>query len=328
MKLKVQKSIEKFSIPLKKTIDKKEKKLTISNQNKRKIQSQLTLDFFGIKIPKINNENLFENLTKEKLPNLKIICWNINGLRSIINKGDLQYLIEKEKPEILCLNETKIDLITLKKEKYELLFKKDYLTYWNFSNDKKGYSGVSIFTKYKPIKIIYEMGIKKHDKEGRIILIEYNIFILICVYFPNSGKERLNYRIKEWDIDFYNFIKDIKNKFNNKSIIICGDLNVIPEKIDIYDIENYNEIISFRKGERENFFLLLNNMNFVDSFRFLNKGKIGYSWFGNLWDKKNYKGCRCDFFLVDKNIINDIKKSDILDKYNGSDHVPICLIFK
>ena len=189
MKLKVQKSIEKFSIPLKKTIDKKEKKLTISNQNKRKIQSQLTLDFFGIKIPKINNENLFENLTKEKLPNVKIICWNINGLRSIINKGDLQYLIEKEKPEILCLNETKIDLITLKKEKYELLFKKDYLTYWNFSNDKKGYSGVSIFTKYKPIKIIYEMGIKKHDKEGRIILIEYKFVIFMHL---KIGKNKCN----------------------------------------------------------------------------------------------------------------------------------------
>ncbi len=118
MKVKVPKSIEKFSLALKERFEKEDKKIKISRQKKRKIQNQLTLDFFGIKIPEINNENLFENLTKEKLTNLKIICWNINGLLSTTNKRKLQYLIKKEKSEILCLKKTKIDIITLRKEKY------------------------------------------------------------------------------------------------------------------------------------------------------------------------------------------------------------------
>ena len=327
MKTKILKSPQVF--PSKKLITEKKnesniKKLRSQNQNQN--QNQLTLDFFGVKIPKINDENLFEELIKDKLKQLKIISWNINGLRSVINKGDLQYLIQQEKPAILCLNETKIDLISLRKEKYEYLFKKDYLTYWNFSKIKKGYSGVAIFTKYKPIKIKYDIGIEKHDKEGRFILIEYNVFILISVYFPNSGKERLDYRTKEWDVDFLNYIKQIKKEMN-KPIIICGDLNVIPEKVDIYNFDNLEEKSGCSKGERENFDLLLKE-NFVDSFRYLNKTKVEYSWFGNFWNKKDYKGARCDFFIVDKNIIEQIEKSEILVKYNGSDHVPISITFK
>ena len=309
-----------------KTQNSKNKSSTIiENKNKnKKTSTQQTLDFFGIKTPEANKEELFHPIPKDT--KLKIMSWNVNGIRSVINRGDLQNLITKENPDILCLNETKIDQLTLRKEKIEYLFNKQYLTYWNEALNKKGYSGVAIFSKYKPISVTKGISIYEHDQEGRVITIEYEELVLVSVYVPNSGQNRLEYRTTKWDVSFRSYITNLK-KTKNKPIIITGDMNVCYQPIDLYDAENYGEIPPFTKGERDNFGLLLKS-GFIDSFRFLHKDKVEYSWFGNDKDKLIDKGYRLDYFLVDDQTKEKLEKSEIFKKYIGSDHVPIGIIYK
>ncbi len=283
------------------------------------IKKQITLDYFGINIPKANDENKFPIL-KNNIK-LKIIHWNINGIKSIINKGYLQEMVNKEKPDIFCLNETKITQENLIKEKYDFLFNKDYLSYWNFSIIKKGYSGVAIFTKYQPIKIIDKTDIKEIDLEGRVIYLEYSDFIILSVYVPNGGS-RFKYRVTKWDPIFRNFICDLKIKYK-KDIIICGDFNVCNKEIDLFSAELYEGNPTFTEEERVNFKQLLGDADLIDIYRHMHPLTQGFSWFGNKWDKLGNKGRRIDYFLVSKNMINNIKKTGILKKYDGSDHVPI-----
>ena len=283
------------------------------------IKKQITLDYFGINIPKENDENKFPIL-KNNIK-LKIIHWNINGIKSIINKGYLQEMVNKEKPDIFCLNETKITQENLIKEKYDFLFNKDYLSYWNFSIIKKGYSGVAIFTKYQPIKIIDKTGIKEIDLEGRVIYLEYSDFIILSVYVPNGGS-RFKYRVTKWDPIFRNFICDLKIKYK-KDIIICGDFNVCNKEIDLFSAELYEGNPTFTEEERVNFKQLLGDADLIDIYRHMHPLTQGFSWFGNKWDKLGNKGRRIDYFLVSKNMINKKKKTGILKKYDGSDHVPI-----
>ena len=165
---------------------------------------------------------------------IKIVCWNIAGIRPFFQKKDFDILIKEENPDIICFNETKVDEELIEKMNYKKMFKEKYNfhTYWNCCTEKKGYSGTAILTKYEPISIKYGMGISKHDKEGRIITIEYEKFFLVCCYTPNSGEglKRLGYRIDEWDKDFFDFINNLKNE---KDVILTGDLNVARENIDI-----------------------------------------------------------------------------------------------
>lgn len=313
-----------FESKIEKKAQKSKNKTSITKETiKKKTSVQSTLDFFGIKTPEANKAEMFRSIPKYS--KLKIMSWNVNGIRSVINRGDFQNLILKEDPDILCLNETKIDQITLRKEKIEYLFNHKYLSYWNEAQNKKGYSGVAIFTKYKPISVTKGINISEHDQEGRVITIEFEELILISVYVPNSGENRLEYRTTKWDVSFRSFIRNL-SKTKNKPIIIIGDMNVCYQPIDLYDADTHGGIPPFTKGERDNFGLLLQT-GFVDSFRFLNKDKVEYSWFGSIKDKLLDKGYRLDYCLVDEKAKKNLEKSEIFKTYIGSDHVPIGIIY-
>lgn len=295
--------------------------------SKPKPQKQPTLDFFGIKTPKANNESLFPSLPSHTP--FTIYSWNINGIRSVISRGDLQDFIKHASPDILCLNETKIDQITLNKERIEYLFNKTYLTYWTFSQVKKGYSGVAIFTKYKPVSVSYGINNKEYDLEGRVITIEYEAIVVIAVYVPNSGKERLEYRTKEWDVAFRNYVSGVKAKFNNnnnnKHVIVIGDMNVAYKDVDVIDPQEHIGVPPCTDNERNNFEELL-NVGFVDSFRFINgNNAMEYTWYGVDKERKLQLGFRIDYCLVDTNISSNITKANICKEYIGSDHVPIMI---
>lgn len=296
------------------------------NINKKKLnsKSQKTLDCFGINIPKVNHEDNFPEMSSLFFNKLKIISWNVNGIRAVIKRNELQELIKKESPDILCLNETKIDEANLRAERIESLFSKTYLTYWNASKERKGYSGVALFSKYKPISVTYDINIPEHDKEGRVITAEYPLFYLICVYVPNSGKERLRYRTEKWDIDFQSYIKTLVDK--KKHVIVAGDLNVCHTDNDMYDVQELTNVIpGCFTEERDNMTKWLND-GYVDSFRYM-KGydAIEFSQYQSLYYMKNKKGLRLDYFILNGSAKEHIRRSDILTQYGGSDHLPIVL---
>ena len=269
-----------------------------------------------------------ENISSDKT--LKIIHWNIAGLRPLLKKDELDKLIKEENPDFICFNETKIDNDIIKSMGLEKMFKDkyNYKSYWYCSTEKKGYAGTAILAKNEPISVSYGMNIKKHDNEGRIITIEYDKFYLISCYTPNAGEglKRIDYRVKEWDKDFFEYINSLKNK---KDIILTGDLNVAREDIDIFDPKGREKLPGFTKLEKDSFAKFL-NMGYVDTFRDLHPNEQKFSFFSKRTKgKESNKGWRLDYFIINKepkNIV--VKESDMpdKDKYNSSDHIP--LIFK
>lgn len=259
---------------------------------------------------------------------MKIISWNVNGLRSLIAGQDLNDFLEKYKPNIFCMSEIKlkcpyVDIETTLKTQI-----KGYkYRYWNVSKCKAGYSGVCVWSKKEPINVTF--GFKKeHDEEGRIITCEYDDFYLVQCYIPNSGEslKRLDYRTKEWDIDFMKYLKKLSNK---KSLIVCGDLNVANDEIDIHNPKTNTKNAGFTEIERTNFKLLLSKTNLIDTFRYLHHELVKYSYWSNFSNsRKQNKGWRIDYFLVSEKMINKLKKSDVLIDILGSDHAPIILEIK
>jgi exodeoxyribonuclease III len=254
---------------------------------------------------------------------MKIIAWNINGIRSIIKKSNLFDLINNENPDIFCLGETKLselDDISIKiKEK----LKEKYYDYWNLSTAKKGYSGTAVFTKEEPIQIIKGLKYKneEYDEEGRVITCIFKKFILIHVYTPNSGEllARLDYRVNTWDKVFRKYITKLSE--DNK-VIVCGDLNVAPTEIDLKNPKTNLRSAGFTIEERESF----NKIDLIDTFRYLHPNEIKYSyWSYRQKSRERNAGWRIDFFSVDKRLIKKIIKSDILIDIYGSDHAPIIL---
>jgi len=209
------------------------------------------------------------------------------------------------------------------------LHSENYGSYWNCCKVKKGYSGVAIMTKYKPLSVIYDIGIPQHDLEGRALTLEYSEFYIVCVYVPNSGGElkRLSYRVDDWDKCFHSFIKDLAKK---KNVILAGDMNVAHNEIDVYAPKRMEGCSCFTKEERESFGKLLDE-GFIDTFRYLHPNKVKYSFFTFLGGEKGFEnnnGWRLDYFIVNKSAIEKILESDILTQYRGSDHRPIKLIYK
>ena len=194
-----------------------------------------------------------------------------------------------------------------------------------------GYSGTTILAKYEPKSVSYGMNIDKHDKEGRIITLEYDKFYLISCYTPNSGEglKRLNYRINEWDKDFFQYINSLKEK---KDIILTGDLNVARGNMDIFDPKGREKLAGFTQVEKESFIKFL-KMGYIDTFRALHPKEQKYSFFtcrGGINTKALNKGWRLDYFIINKNAKNiEMKESDMLDKnkYNTSDHIPLVFTF-
>ena len=245
---------------------------------------------------------------------MKLISWNVNGLRAIMNKGFLDNF-EQIDADVFCLQETKL-------QEGQIDFAPEgYNVYWN-SAIKKGYSGTAVFSKVKPIKVEYGIGKEEHDQEGRVITLEYEGFYLVNCYTPNSQREltRLDYRMK-WEDEFKSYLKKLDTK---KPVILCGDLNVAHNEIDLKNPSTNRHNAGFTNEEREKMTELLNN-GFVDSFRYLYpETKNVYSWWSYMFHaREKNAGWRIDYFIVSDRIKEKIKDSKILTQVFGSDHCPV-----
>ncbi len=253
---------------------------------------------------------------------MKIVSWNVNGLRACLKKGFLEF-VRKENPDIICLQETKINKSTMPKEIESL--RTSYYDFWNFA-EKRGYSGTGILTKIKPLSIEYGINNEKFDKEGRTTTIELPDFYVISAYFPNSQHElkRLDYKL-EFNDAFLNYINELKKK---KPVIFAGDLNVAHEEIDLKNPKANENNPGFYIDERKWFDKLLNN-GFVDTFRLFNKEPGNYTWWSYRFHAREKDiGWRIDYFIASKDIVSRIKNSIILKDVMGSDHCPIELIIE
>ena len=257
---------------------------------------------------------------------LKVISWNVNGIRSIAKKNDLFKLIEKEKPNIICFGETKISCPFIDVEEDLKKKIKGYkYRYWSPCLVKNGYSGTAIFSKKKPINVTYGLGSSSIDQEGRVITLEFEKFYLLHVYTPNSGQglKRLEYRVKTWDVAFRKFVKNL-NK--TKPVIVTGDLNVAHHEIDIHNPKGNLKSSGFTIEERESFTKFLKETKMIDTYRYLNPEGEDYSFWTYLFNsRKKNKGWRIDYFLVPEKVIKWVKKSEILTDVMGSDHAPVSI---
>ena len=301
----------------KKIIQKEDDKKSSKSQSRSRSRSRSRSNSKDKK--ELNKESSKTNNTNTEFPSdklIKIIHWNIAGLRPFLKKGELDELIKVENPDFICFNEIKMDSELIKSMKIEKLFqdKYKYESYWYCSTEKKGYAGTAILTKYKPISVSYGMNISKHDKEGRIITLEYDKFYLISCYTPNAGEglKRIDYRVKEWDIDFFKYIDSLKSK---KDIILTGDLNVAKDNLDIFDPKGREKLPGFTKLEKESFNNFLNT-GYVDTFRDLHPKEQKYSFFtrrGKINTKEANNGWRLDYFITNKDAKNlVIKESDMI----------------
>lgn len=245
---------------------------------------------------------------------MKLISWNVNGLRAVMNKGFKEFF-ESTDADAICLQETKL-------QEGQIEFAPEgYYTYWN-SAVKKGYSGTVIFTKAKPINVTYGIGIEEHDQEGRVITAEYEAFYLVDCYTPNSQREltRLDYRMK-WEDDFRKYLEELNQK---KPVILCGDLNVAHNEIDLKNPKTNRHNAGFTDEERNKMTELL-GAGFTDSFRYLYPDKTDiYSWWSYMFHaREKNAGWRIDYFIVSDSIKDKIKDSKILTEIMGSDHCPV-----
>ena len=250
---------------------------------------------------------------------MKLISWNVNGLRACVKKGFLDYF-KSEDADIFCLQETKLQ------EGQIDLDLEGYHQYWNYA-EKKGYSGTAIFTKKEPLNVYYGINMEHHDKEGRVITLEFEDFFMVTVYTPNSQSElaRLEYRM-EWEDDFRNYLLELSSK---KGVVVCGDLNVDHKEIDLKNPKTNRKNAGFTDEERDKFSTLLSS-GFIDTFRYFNPDLEGiYSWWSYRFNaRKNNAGWRIDYFLVSNNLEDRIKEASIDTEILGSDHCPVKLIME
>ncbi|PFW58025.1 exodeoxyribonuclease III [Bacillus cereus] len=246
---------------------------------------------------------------------MKLISWNVNGLRAVIAKGGFLEYLEESNADIFCLQEIKLQdgQIDLNLE--------GYYTYWNYAV-KKGYSGTAIFSKKEPLSVTYGLGIEEHDQEGRVITLEFEDFHMITLYTPNSkrGLERLDYRMK-WEDDFRAYIKRLDEK---KPVIFCGDLNVAHKEIDLKNPKSNRKNPGFSDEEREKFTCVLEE-GFIDTYRYLYPDqKDAYSWWSyRMGARAKNIGWRLDYFVVSERMKNQITEAKINSEVMGSDHCPV-----
>ncbi|MGM5484739.1 MAG: exodeoxyribonuclease III [Nanobdellota archaeon] len=252
---------------------------------------------------------------------MKLVSWNVNGIRAALRK-DFTSSIQDLDPDIFCLQETKAQ------EGQAQMLMPQYKQYWN-SAEKKGYSGTAVFTKIDPVRVSYGLDSEENDSEGRVITLEFERFYLLNVYTPNSGRDlsRLSYR-QEWDKKFRGYIKKLEK---DKPVIICGDLNVAHKEIDIANPQGNKTTKSkpgnagFTDQEREDFTKHLDS-GLIDTFRYLYPNKEKYSWWTYMFNARSKnKGWRLDYFLVTRQLEENIEDAFIYDEIYGSDHCPIGL---
>lgn len=245
---------------------------------------------------------------------MKLISWNVNGLRAVLRKNFLEYL-DAERPDILCLQETKAG-----PDDVEQLWPATYTTYWNTAL-KKGYSGTAIFAGARPISVTRGIGVAEHDSEGRVVSAEYPDFFVVNVYVPNSKREltRLDYRQK-WDRDFRRYLKKLERR---KPVIFCGDLNVAHTEIDLANPKANVGNHGFTPQERAGFRALL-KAGFLDTFREFEPGGGHYTWWSPLSGARSRNiGWRIDYFLVSAALRPRLKRAFIRSDVTGSDHCPV-----
>ena len=245
---------------------------------------------------------------------MKFISWNVNGLRAAAGKGFADAFKALD-ADFFCLQETK-----MQEGQLDLSFD-GYTSFWN-SAEKKGYSGTAIFTRKKPLSVRYGMGVEEHDHEGRIVTLEMPDFYLVCVYVPNSqdGLRRLDYRMR-WEDDFRRFVLGL-----DKPVVICGDLNVAHEEIDIKNPASNRRNAGFTDEEREKFSVLLDS-GFTDTWRAQHPEEVKYSWWSYRFHaRENNAGWRIDYFVVSDSLRDKIVSTDIHNEIFGSDHCPVELV--
>lgn len=247
---------------------------------------------------------------------MKYISWNVNGLRAVVKKGFIDIFNELD-ADFFCLQETKLQAGQIELEL------PGYYQYWNYA-DKKGYSGTAIFTKYEALDVKYGMGIDEFDHEGRLITLEYDAFFMVTCYTPNSQNElkRLDYRM-EWEDAFRHYLKELDKK---KPVILCGDLNVAHQEIDLKNWKTNQKNAGFTPQEREKFSTLLDS-GFIDTFRYFYPEMTGiYSWWSYRFNaRKNNAGWRIDYFCVSERLKDQLEDAKILTDIEGSDHCPVQL---
>ena len=255
------------------------------------------------------------NLMSEKL-----ISWNVNGLRACVSKGTFMDFMEKESPDAICLQETKLQ------EGQIQIDLPGYHQYWNYA-EKKGYSGTAAFVKKEPISVFYGLGIAEHDHEGRVITLEYADYYLITVYVPNAKEDlsRLEYRMK-WEDDFLAYVKKLEQ---HKPVIYCGDLNVAHREIDLKNPRSNRGHAGFTDEERAKFDVVTNS-DLTDTFRYFYPDQEGaYSWWSYRFHaRENNAGWRIDYFITSKTLTDRLQNAMIYSDIIGSDHCPVGLLLK
>lgn len=250
---------------------------------------------------------------------MRIISWNVNGIRATQKNGDLNWVF-KQSPDFICIQEVKATIDQLPPE---VALPHGYYSFFDWPKEKKGYSGVAIYAKEKPKEVLYGMGVEKYDQEGRLIALVYKDFVLINCYFPNGGgpEERLKYKLGFYD-EFLKFSEKLRKK--HKNVIFCGDVNVAHTEIDIARPKENENHVGFLPIERKWMDKVIEK-GYVDTFRHLNKDvKDTYTY----WDQKSFArernvGWRIDYFFVNKELIKKVKRSFIWKDIYGSDHCPI-----
>jgi len=249
---------------------------------------------------------------------MKLISWNVNGLRACVGKG-FEETFKQLDADFFCLQETKMQAGQL-----DLSFP-GYDSYWNYA-DKKGYSGTAIYTRHKPLSVSYGLGMDEHDHEGRVITLEMNDFFLVTVYTPNSqdGLRRLDYRM-QWEDDFRAYLLKLDAQ---KPVIVCGDMNVAHNDIDLKNPATNHRNAGFTDEEREKFSALLNS-GFTDTFRTLYPEQVTYSWWSYRFHAREKNvGWRIDYFVVSNRLQERLQNAAIHTEVMGSDHCPVELVLK
>ena len=244
---------------------------------------------------------------------MKFISWNVNGLRACVGK-DFEQSFRQLDADFFCLQETK-----MQEGQLDLQFE-GYTSYWNYA-EKKGYSGTAIYTRHKPLSVTYGIGIDEHDHEGRVITLEMEDFYLVTVYTPNSqdGLRRLDYRMV-WETDFLAYLKRLDSQ---KPVIVCGDLNVAHQEIDLKNPKTNRRNAGFTDEEREKMSVLLDN-GFTDTFRFLHPEEVTYSWWSYRFKaREKNAGWRIDYFLISDRLRPQLTGATIHTEIFGSDHCPV-----
>ena len=247
---------------------------------------------------------------------MRFVSWNVNGLRACTGKGFCESF-NKLDADFFCLQETK-----MQQGQLDIEFA-GYDSYWNYA-EKKGYSGTAVFAKHKPLNVTYGIGVEEHDREGRVITLEMDNFFLVTVYTPNSqdGLKRLEYRMR-WEDDFRIYLKNLDAV---KPVVVCGDLNVAHEEIDLKNPRTNRKNAGFTDEEREKFSVLLAD-GFIDTFRWLHPQQVTYSWWSYRFKaREKNAGWRIDYFLTSQRLRDNIGVAEIHTDIMGSDHCPVELI--